>query len=401
MEQLNIIMNEDGKFNLTGANAGYIEEHCAKVLKIELNDFFKSLVLSYYTISFEVCGFGKKVITENIYREDGVIEGQAYYNNGFLYCPLFDYITAAPYVNIQIDGYETNPDGDIVSIYKSSIFTLKFSPSITGESHYPVVVRTDLKLTEKIHDAIENKFKTYKVSENEISDNSVSTDKLKDNSVTNIKLCDNSVLERNIKDDSVSSSKIKNNSIKNEHILNSEISLSKLSSSAIEDFLMIVRNDDMIKNKANWEAIYNSVKDVVRTLFEDFSEETIDVIESFFIECDGNVLNEDAYAYCYYAWYIFSAISGLVYESYVDAQLENGFVSIDEMTALDNRVTMLDNKFVWNTNFDSFVVSINTSIANIYSEILNTKLQMATKEDLNNIIDEINTAIGEVAGGNS
>ena len=131
MTDLLITMNSSGAFSLAN-ECGRIEEYCAKRLKIKLNTDFLSSAIKYYTLSFEPFSLARKIITENIYVDADTTEG-IYFSNGYIYCPIYDYIAVSPSVMVQIDGYETDEAGNVTTIIKSGIFTLEFAPSLTGD----------------------------------------------------------------------------------------------------------------------------------------------------------------------------------------------------------------------------------------------------------------------------
>ena len=70
MENILITMTDDGNLSCEDANGGYIEELRARQLVFTVNSLFQSDIISYFTISFEPKGFGKKITCE---RTSGLV----------------------------------------------------------------------------------------------------------------------------------------------------------------------------------------------------------------------------------------------------------------------------------------------------------------------------------------
>lgn len=186
MDNIIITMAENGALSCANNDGGYIEEIKAKQLVITVNELFQSSIISYFTISFEPYGLAKKIVSDNIYKEDN--GDDIVYNMGRIFYPLFDYVTISPKVRIQVDGYELDSNGDICAIYKSGILELHFGDSLVGEKIVPSTALADLKLSEKIHQYIDEDYEERVIRPEMISDNSIGTDKIEDGSVTPEKL---------------------------------------------------------------------------------------------------------------------------------------------------------------------------------------------------------------------
>ena len=234
MQDISITMNQDGSFSFDeSVSAGYIEEYKAKRLKIKVNSVFQSSDISYFTLSFEPLGACRKIVSKNIYKSSQYNDGDMFYSLGYIYCPIYDYMASSPCVSVQIDGYETDASGDIASIVKSGIFELNFSQSLMGECFEAETARTDLKLSERINDAVEDNFNSLTFSGEKLLDATVDTSKLKSLSVTAQKLADNSVTENKISSGAVTTEKINDASVSSEKIQNGSVTSEKISSSAV------------------------------------------------------------------------------------------------------------------------------------------------------------------------
>ena len=233
LENILITMNDNGDLVCQDNNGGYIEEMNAKRLVITLNDFFRSSVISYFTISFEPYGLGKKIVTDNIYK-DGISQELFYSSqNGTLVCPIFDYVSVSPKVRIQIDGYETDSNSDVCAIYKSGIMELNFSDSLVGEKIIPDSTNADLRLSERISNIMEEEISSLVIGENNITSSAVTTPKIADGAVTNTKIADGAVRTVQILDRAVTKDKIGDNAVRSNHIYSSAVTSEKLDSSAV------------------------------------------------------------------------------------------------------------------------------------------------------------------------
>lgn len=236
MKDLTVSMNSSGTFSLS-SNVGKIEEYCAQRLKIKLNTDFLSQQISYYTLSFEPFSLSRKIITENIYRESDTTDG-IHFADGCIFCPVYDYISISPKVMVQIDAYETDSSGNVVSIMKSGIFTLEFSPSLTGEGMMLETVRPDVKFFENVATAVGEALKTevlnganiknYSITNEKISSDAIQSQNLAENSVTSEKICKESVTEPKIADNSVTKNKIANGSVTESKLADGSVTPEKL-----------------------------------------------------------------------------------------------------------------------------------------------------------------------------
>ncbi|MBQ7579892.1 MAG: hypothetical protein IJU39_01135 [Clostridia bacterium] len=179
-------MNEDGQLLCENPDGGYIEEMKARQLVISVNSFFRSSVISYFTISFEPYGLGKKIVTDNIYKTS--YSDEIYYSNGTIFCPIYDYVAVAPKVSIQIDGYETDSESNISAIYKSGIMDLNFSESLVGDKVVPDLTNARLNLMDIIGDAIDDELAVFAAGTDNIEDGAITSSKIQNGAVTKEKL---------------------------------------------------------------------------------------------------------------------------------------------------------------------------------------------------------------------
>ena len=251
MTDLTINMDTSGSFTFN-SGCGRIEEYCAKRLKIKLNSEFTSSNIKYYTLSFEPFSLSRKIITENIYRDSEKTEG-IYFSGGYIYCPIYDYIAVSPSVMVQVDGYETDADGNVSAIIKSGIFTLQFSPSLTGEGQMLKTTRPDVKFKENVENAVNEimetkeidgeRLKKFSVDANKLKVLSITASQLQDSCVVNRtiasgavrteNLSDGSVTEEKLSDESIGGEKLKDNSITSDKICDKNITTSKIADSAV------------------------------------------------------------------------------------------------------------------------------------------------------------------------
>lgn len=262
MTDLLITMNTSGAFTLP-SGAGRIEEYCAKRLKIKLNTDFLSSAIKYYTLSFEPYSLSRKIITENIYVNSDTAEG-IYFADGYIFCPIYDYIAVSPTVMVQIDAYETDADGNVTTIIKSGIFTLEFAPSLTGEGVMLSTVRPDVKFAENVEKTMSELMKTqvldgtnlinYSVTGPKIAEQTIGTDKLqnnvittpkiKDGAVTSSKIADDSVVTENLADNSVTSSKLSDGSVTANKISDGNVITSKLADGSVTNAKLAIYSVD-------------------------------------------------------------------------------------------------------------------------------------------------------------
>ncbi len=251
MTDLLITMNSSGAFSLPG-NVGRIEEYCAKRLKIKLNTEFLSSAIKYYTLSFEPFSLGRKIITENIYVDSETSDG-IYFSDGYIYCPIYDYIAVSPNVMVQLDGYETDGEGNVTTIIKSGIFTLEFSPSLTGEGVMLQTTRPDVKFKESVENAVNEAMKTrvldganlknFSVTDKKINVETIDTWHLKNLCVTYNKIAlktinadcldEACVTTEKLADKCVTSEKISANAVNAEKICDKNVTTEKLADASV------------------------------------------------------------------------------------------------------------------------------------------------------------------------
>ncbi len=129
MRFIKATMTADGQVELEGG-AGYVLEHNAACLAVELNDRFLAEDISFHCFCFDPLGLGQKLVGNNIYGRAG--DSPAFRLGKKLYCPLPAGITRAGKVQVQLEAHRLF-DGECVSVEKSAVFTLNFAPSLTGD----------------------------------------------------------------------------------------------------------------------------------------------------------------------------------------------------------------------------------------------------------------------------
>ncbi len=122
-------MAADGQVELEGG-AGFMLEHNAACLAVELNDRFMAEDISFHCFCFDPLGLGQKLVGNNIYGSDG--DSPAYRLGKKLYCPLPADLTKAGKVQVQLEAHRLF-DGECISVEKSAVFTLNFAPSLAGD----------------------------------------------------------------------------------------------------------------------------------------------------------------------------------------------------------------------------------------------------------------------------
>lgn len=231
MTDLTVNMDSSGSFSFS-SGCGRIEEYCAKRLKIKLNSDFMSSNIKYYTLSFEPFSLSRKIITENIYRDSSTTEG-IYFSGGYIYCPIYDYIASSPSVMVQVDGYELDTEGNVSAIIKSGIFTLQFSPSLTGDGVMLQTVRPDVKFKENVENAVTEILETQEIDGERLKKFSVGSNKIKILSITSAHLSDSSVTSAKIADGAVKTPNIDNASVTGEKIVDKSIGAEKIKDGTI------------------------------------------------------------------------------------------------------------------------------------------------------------------------
>lgn len=105
----------------------FCAEHNAARLCIELNDELKTDV-SYYILSFDVYGLGRRVISNIINDAQST---PASVSGGVIYCPLSEALTSTGELSVQVEAHKRE-DKSVAKIVKSAVFTLNFEPSVMG-----------------------------------------------------------------------------------------------------------------------------------------------------------------------------------------------------------------------------------------------------------------------------
>ncbi|MBQ7654832.1 MAG: hypothetical protein IJS17_07155 [Clostridia bacterium] len=236
-------MNENGELTCSDPNGGYIEEMKARQLVISVSSFFRSSVISYFTISFEPYGLGKKIVTDNIYKSSNTGDAKYTALTGTITCPIYDYIAVSPKVSMQIDGYETDENDNICAIYKSGILDLHFSESLVGDKIIPDTTNAQQKLDEKISSMISEELNALVVSSQQIANSAVtngkiasgavSADKISNSAVTSLKIAENAVINSRIADGSISAGKIADSAVETSKIKGYAVTDAKLASEAV------------------------------------------------------------------------------------------------------------------------------------------------------------------------
>ena len=231
MTDLLITMSASGVFSLS-PHAGRIDEYCAKRLKIKLNVEFLTSAIKYYTLSFEPFSLSRKIVTENIYRDSENTEG-IYYADGYIFCPIYDYMAVSPTVAVQIDGYETDDTGNVTAIIKSGIFNLEFSPSLTGEGMMLQTVRPDVKFFENVSNAVDEAFKTKVIDGEIIRNYSLSSQKIAAGAIGQIHLQDSSVTSEKIQKEAVTAECIAENGVTENKLAKASVTEEKLAENSV------------------------------------------------------------------------------------------------------------------------------------------------------------------------
>ncbi len=269
MTDILISMNNSGGFSTSGG-AGRIEEYCAKRLKISLNSIFRASTISYYTLSFEPFSLSRKIITENIYKDSSVTTG-IHYSDGYIFCPIYDYIAISPEVLVQIDAYELDEDGNVKSIIKSGIFSLEFEPSLTGEGMMLATVRPDVKFKENVRLALTEELKTMPLDGKNIIDRTIEARKIAPKTITAFEIADRSIEENLFKDGSIPTRAYVEASVTSEKLANSAVTSEKLTSGAVTTNKIASKNitSACIADKAITNAklaLHSVAEDNIRTL---------------------------------------------------------------------------------------------------------------------------------------
>ncbi len=231
MTDLIVTMNTSGSFTLS-SDVGRIEEYCRKRLKIKLNSDFLTSAIKYYTLSFEPYSLSRKIITENIYRDSSQAEG-IYFADGYIFCPVYDYIAVSPAVLVQVDAYETDDQGNVTAIIKSGIFTLEFAPSLTGEGVMLQTVRPDVKFFENVENAVNQVMETRTIDGAQIEDSSITGRKIKIAAISNAHLQTNSVTASKIQPGSIVTQALTDAVITTDKLRNSSVTEPKIADSAV------------------------------------------------------------------------------------------------------------------------------------------------------------------------
>ncbi len=231
MTDLLVTMASDGSFTM-GSDVGRIEEYCAKRLKIKLNSAFLAADISYYTLSFEPYSLSRKIITENIYKESDTADG-IYYADGYIFCPVYDYIAVSSRVLVQLDAYETDNDGNVKMIIKSGIFTLEFAPSLTGDGMMLATLRPDVKFTENVTNAVNASLKTAAIDGKNIINGTVSGDKIKPYSLTHECLADGCVTRYSFVNEAVETHALADGCVTESKIKNASVTSDKIAACAV------------------------------------------------------------------------------------------------------------------------------------------------------------------------
>lgn len=231
MTDLLITMSASGVFTLL-PHAGRIDEYCAKRLKIKLNVDFLTSAIKYYTLSFEPFSLSRKIVTENIYRDSENTEG-IHYADGYIFCPIYDYMAVSPTVAVQIDGYETDDEGNVTAIIKSSIFNLEFAPSLTGEGMMLQTVRPDVKFFENVSNAVDKALETKMINGEQIENYSIPGRKIAIETISVVHLQNSAVTSTKIKNGAVTTECIAENSVTENKLANSSVTEEKLAENAV------------------------------------------------------------------------------------------------------------------------------------------------------------------------
>lgn len=128
MRMIRATMQADGQVVVEG-NGGYVQEHKAACLAVELNERFLAEDIDYHCFCFEFFEGGQKYVGNNIY---GISQDAPAYRRGNkIYCPLPEKLTRAGRLTCQVEAHKTLGT-ELVRLEKSGLFVLEFLPSVSG-----------------------------------------------------------------------------------------------------------------------------------------------------------------------------------------------------------------------------------------------------------------------------
>lgn len=129
MRDIAAVMDETGSVSVSGAFAGFVEEHNAARLAITLNDDFAGENYTGLRLCFDTGPGGRKTVTNTAAGLPD--EAPASREGGTLFCTLGRELTATGTLKAQVEALKTN-GGEVEAAAKSQMFELFFRPSVTG-----------------------------------------------------------------------------------------------------------------------------------------------------------------------------------------------------------------------------------------------------------------------------
>ena len=127
MRNIKVALHEDESTTVV-PNVVYMGEHHAAQLEITLPQRLRQ-GFDYYTLSFDQMDKGNRVPLGNIYPGN---EGQAYVQNGVIFCTLPEQLTNASFLRAQVEAHRQE-GGKMVALEKSALFTVQFEHGLAGQ----------------------------------------------------------------------------------------------------------------------------------------------------------------------------------------------------------------------------------------------------------------------------
>lgn len=132
MREITAVMDDAGSVSVTGAYAGFVEEHNAARLAVTLNADFAGGEYTGLRLCFDTGPGGRKTVTNTATGVAG--ETPASRDGATLYCVLERELTATGTLKAQVEALKMNGDA-VEAAAKSQVFELFFRPSVTGGLH--------------------------------------------------------------------------------------------------------------------------------------------------------------------------------------------------------------------------------------------------------------------------
>jgi len=129
MREITAVMDETGGVSVSGAYAGFVEEHNAARLAVTLSDDFAGENYTGLRLCFDTGPGGRKTVTNTAAGLPG--ETPASREGATLFCLLERELTATGTLKAQVEALKMN-GGAVEAAAKSQVFELFFRPSVTG-----------------------------------------------------------------------------------------------------------------------------------------------------------------------------------------------------------------------------------------------------------------------------